>query len=195
MTIFGNDNSDLDSDTNLESYLQGGYFQMGSTNGIATSISVYLTFGQNTQLSCALYDSSIDFVAKTENLATHEAGWNTLTFSSSPSLIANAWYYICAWAESDEGVGLSKMAYHESTGNGKFYYNIAYDYENWPASITWGGSDVDDLVAIYCTYTESSGEATGFGETSMSPSAIGNDVYIDSTALGTNDIRINTTDV
>ena len=90
--IFGNQNRELNKyDTDD---CPGGYFQMGSTEGTADNISVYLDYVTPGGVAkCAIYNSSGNLLTDgiTNEVSVNADGLYIFSFSTSPTLIANAW--------------------------------------------------------------------------------------------------------
>jgi len=139
---------------NFEDDVVSGYFQMGATGGTGDNITVYVATGTAAKyIECALYDSAKTFVNETESIqAIRGANWYTFNFLGSPSLTADAWYYICVWGEA--GGGNNYGYYQNSGGNGVFKDDDVYD-GIWAEPLVAGTTiDADGRLSIYCSYTE-----------------------------------------
>jgi len=140
---------------NIEDALGGGYFQMGGTDGTVDSITAHMySVNAGNYIAC-IHDDSSNLVctsAQRTNLPTWTESDQTFTVSGSPSLTANAWYYISVWAST-------------SISNAKLYRAGSGGYKSVRDSETYDGTppnpasfvtqDADGLTYIYCTYTES----------------------------------------
>jgi len=156
MATFGNTALSGDTTGSIENYIRGGYFQMGSINGIADSITAKIRITTSAKnCKCALYDSSNNLVDNgvTEEITvpTQDATATTFNFNTpKPVLTANAWYYIVVWAKS--GLGSAYSYIYGEGGYGD--YVDTETYNSYP--VTWIPEENNPytIFAIYCTYTE-----------------------------------------
>jgi hypothetical protein len=130
-----------------------GYFQMGSANGLGDSISVYVsTTSEDRNLTAKLYDSSGNPITNGETIPTTITGsgfpkWITCSFSSSPSLIANAYYFIVV---NYMCYSYTLDVYYATSGGGGVKLKTSLGF---PA--TWTGTttiDSDGILRAYVTY-------------------------------------------
>ena len=145
------------SSSTIQYKIMAGYFQMGATGGTADSITAMLeATGGDQHVKCALYDTNgalIKYGVTEERTDIYPAGPTAETFNfvgTKPTLIANAWYLICAWAElmADD----CQIFYDASGGDGIYFMDAQYgEYPDWG---DWQSFEATGFLAIYCTYTE-----------------------------------------
>ena len=157
MPTFG-DTSLIGSDTTtIENIIIAGYFQMGSINGQADSITTKLTvITKNHYCKCAIYDNNKNLLENgvtEEKLIPKGTTHETITFNfvgTKPNLTANAWYYICIWGENQPGD--ITVWYKNNEGNGLYDYNLTYN--SYPDNVNFNLINNYYLLTAYCTYTE-----------------------------------------
>jgi len=163
MPTFGYTGTTESDRANLTGVITAIYSQMGANNGIAQSITINAknwdtgSGADDHTIKCALYNASKNLVGSTEaKLIVGEVYASyTLNFAEpKPSLIANQYYYICAWSnQPGNGQGVVNMTGGE--GFGPTYYELK-DYDAaggiYPASVTLSNSTADYWLNIYCTY-------------------------------------------
>ncbi|MBE3114304.1 MAG: hypothetical protein IMZ59_02160 [Actinobacteria bacterium] len=198
-TTFGDTAFAGTSALGIESFIYGGYFQMGAIGGTGTSITAKLAiFTAEHKVKCALYNADKTLLANsvTEEKTVTVAAPTIITFNfgeTKPTLVANAWYHIVVWSESTSG---GASIYRVSSGGyGISYQNLAYGaFPNpWVPTLISAAY----LENIYCTYTEAGGavEAAKLGDIILdSSNALGNDVYIDTGILQIGEVRMKTRD-
>lgn len=156
--------------------IMGAVHTMGGTSGTADNITVGLLIYGTVNVHCRIYDSSGNFVAKTEERALTDSvdGWETFSFSGSPSLTASTDYFLSAWAYQSYEAYL----YYDSASGTKVVQQVArtYDYsdETSVSRSDWTGN-YDP--SIYCTYTvdespPSNNNPTSSGESPTNSSTI-----------------------
>jgi hypothetical protein len=169
---------------------------MGAIGGTGNSITVKLRIVTAAhKVKCALYDSDSNLVLNgvTEEITVPVQGATATTFNfvgTKPILTANAFYYICTWAENTTGSADNYIA-----GGGLGYVIKGLAYGSYPSSIVFEPYMEDGLMAIYCTYE--TGEAVDAAKENIildSSNALGNDVYLDTDKLGTPECRLKTLD-
>lgn len=126
--------------------------------GTADSITIQLaSWGSGEEVKCALYNSTLDFVAETEAKSTGgDAGWHTFNFEApKPSLTAQDYWIV---AQSNSPV---LMYYGAESG-----WNIIIDldgfrpYEDgFPSDISNGLFYANYVFAAFCNYTTEAGES------------------------------------
>lgn len=172
MAIFGNTTGYTTSSFNIQGWIQGGKFQMGSeTNQVANSITAFLyttsTYTWNARM--LIYDISDNLVGATDARSIDGPidpyAWYIFIFSTEPPLTADAWYYLVGWADGSDVFGLDIGA-RNSLGNGRYYDQETYNTipDPWDPSV----ADADALCSLYCTYSSPTGRPTG-----KSPMALG----------------------
>jgi hypothetical protein len=112
--------------------------------------SIFATYvPQSHNVKAAIYDSSNNLVATSQENAVSSGGWVGFTFASPPTLAASTNYVLVVWAQS--GVGTVNLEYSSSFGgNGR--YN-GRTYGSWPSSVAFT-SDTNQYC-IYCSYIPS----------------------------------------
>jgi hypothetical protein len=143
--------------TTTENVCVAGYYQMGATDGIADSISAYLTtnalYGGNGK--CKIYyGSNGTAIANgvTDEVFIGDLSISFITFPFSgtkPRLNANAYYYLVVFTESDGGTCLfAYLNIGASTTTSK-----TATYSTFPTTWTSTTSiDSSSTPRIYCTY-------------------------------------------
>ena len=108
---------------------------------------IYATYTpQNQNVKAAIYDSSNNLVASTQEVAVSADGWATFSFASPPTLVASTNYVLVAWAQS--GSGSVNLEYSSASGgNGR---SAGQSYGNWPPSVSFS-SDTNQYC-IHCNY-------------------------------------------
>jgi len=123
--------------------IPGGYFQMGSISGTADSITAYFsTAGGANNGRAAIYDIT------NENTSVQD-GWVEFDFTTGPTLVANALYYLVVFTDSFK----SELQYTTTGGDG-LYIDAGETYPNFPDPYAATVVDSNYLVSIYSTYTE-----------------------------------------
>ena len=124
------------------------------SNGVASSISVYLTnqASSSSYMKCAIYkESDKTLLAVTQEAAIQGgyAGWQTFQFQNAPSLIGGASYSIVAWFGS---------------GNLLISYDTGWERQSWYAYQTYGNfasgsyssqsvyNQENTAYSLYCTF-------------------------------------------
>jgi len=105
---------------------------------------------------CAIYDSDLNLVASTDEIAYGSLvdGWNTFNFSSPPSLSAGDYWLVC-WSDY-YCVGMpweyidAELRYDNGPTNGALYQTETYN--SFPNSLSPDGY-VDFNCSIYASYT------------------------------------------
>ncbi len=101
---------------------------------------------QNHNVKAAIYDSSSNLVATTQEAIVSADGWTTLNFPSPPTLAASTNYVLVVWAQSGGSVNLE---YSSSSGdNGR--YVTGQTYGNWPSSLSFSTDNYQ--YCVYCNY-------------------------------------------
>jgi len=150
MATFGNTNTGTSS-YNLNNYVRGLASVVCPENGVAESISAYLTGGSG-HVKCALYKASDNsLVGQTEEMTNPSSGWVTFNFlDPKPNLTAGTAYRILIWGDSST----IYARYSGTLENSGFY--LQRTYGSWPNPIT-GFTTPQYYYCIYCTYTPSGG--------------------------------------
>lgn len=154
MPIFGHSADDDTASDDLDDEISFCYFQMGSAAGIADSITSKL----RRQLpipnlyKCAIYDSDLNLVpngvTEEKSLNLVAFAWETFNFTGvKPLLVANAYYYLCVWANS----GWARS--HGGMPVGEHLFNDYEVYDGYPATLTKDETWNANELLIYCTYT------------------------------------------
>lgn len=113
------------------------------------SIMVYSMQGSSNNWQCAIYDSSYNFVAKTEERLIGWGNWFEFVLASPPNLTRGQSYYLVAWSDNKEDGGyVSGYGYEVGAGR---YQELEYAappvYPNPLDPVSH-----DRKIAIYCTY-------------------------------------------
>jgi len=122
--------------------------------GTGVSMSAYV-IGSTLNFVCALYDDSDDsFVMGTDaGTATVSASWQTVNFTSEPSLTAITYALMTLGSSS-----ALKVRYNN---NGTYQYQSSLTYPTWPTpTATLSTSGNARSLSVYCTYTPA-GPPTG----------------------------------
>jgi hypothetical protein len=139
----------------IEDYIRACLFTC-PTSGKADQISVLLNgTTYNGKIMCALYDSSKNLIAVTEereNLAIGSEVWYDFTFASPPDLIGGNSYYLAVYCETTAQScqvqrGSAGAAVDQFVTRGPYTYN-----SNFPDPL--GGTDSTYILSIHCDYTE-----------------------------------------
>jgi len=142
--------------------MPGGRYTMGSAGGTATSITAYFsTAGGANSGRAAIYDSGGNLLTNgetNENTSVGD-GWVQFDFGTSPTLTANADYYLVVFTNSDK----SDLQYAVSGGNG-LYLDTDETYPNFPATYAATLGVANANPSIYCTYTLEQVAPTQTGE-------------------------------
>ena len=162
MTTFGDSALGGTSSYTIDNNVFAGYFQMGSNGGTGDSITALLkvvTWGH--KVKCAIYKSDLSLLSNgvTEEITVTPQAATATTFDfvgTKPSLSADAWYYIAIWAENAAGT----CSLYTSTSGGDGIFSDETSYNGFPDPYGPLTQDVDGLVSIYCTYTETGGGVT-----------------------------------
>jgi hypothetical protein len=120
----------------------------------AISIVVYLGPGTATRyVKCAIYDSSFNFIAETEERYFEGYdGWYTFSFSERPSLTQETDYWLAVWAS-----GATKVWFDFGDTNQQGSQPETYD--GWPATLS--PYFFDYKVSIYCNCEDTTKYAYG----------------------------------
>jgi hypothetical protein len=114
------------------------------TGQLAESISVELRLLGSANIKCALYSSSGNLIASTEektvtDTSTHYEKFN---FSTKPSISGSTSYYICVWGDAN-------IAFGYANGDGWRWYSLPYT-GNFPSYVSFE-TITNYHPAIYCT--------------------------------------------
>jgi hypothetical protein len=147
---FGNTNTGTSS-YNLNNYVRGLASVVCPENGVAESISAYLTGGSG-HVKCALYNASDNsLVGQTEEITNPSSGWVTFNFlDPKPNLTAGTAYRILIWGDSSN----IAIYWSERITSSGFYYQGTYG--PWPNPFMVFTTP-DYYYCIYCTYTTGGG--------------------------------------
>lgn len=122
------------------------------TAGYLESISVFLFGGDPQNIKCAIYDSSKNFIAETEERnfpVSLPQGWRLFRFSSPPLVAVTTVYWLACWLSADI-CGFFYDAGAVGQANMKFYA-----YDGWPDP--FADSVVQDRdFSMYATYQDTS---------------------------------------
>jgi len=137
-----------------------GNFTTGASGGIGDNITAFIYTDVDLDVTCALYDSSLNLINKTEERVITSAIDNTfLTFDflGTPTIEADTQYYI-TWYHSRPSI--QATYYATSGGDGVFYIRDdinegGMEYPIFPDPMTLETTqDADGKLSIYCSYTE-----------------------------------------
>lgn len=131
--------------------ITGGLFTCPE-DGRAESITVYLRYaGVDGKSKCAIYDSSGNFVAGTEEITTlvpTYEGWRTYSFATPASLSGGQDYYLVIWGTVPPISSWNHLARDSGYPDEQKSEVVAYD--GWPATFSPG--EAPYRLTIYCTY-------------------------------------------
>lgn len=157
MPVFGNQTAGVIVYP-IEDKITGGIFTMGPTNGIAVSITIDLFIAGTTDstMKCGIYNASQNYIAETEErvITVGTDNWETFNFASSPLLLANAQYFLVAWAPTN---ATSSAYISSSTPDIQNVWIDAATYNSWPSPASLVNDGESRNSSIYCTYNEASG--------------------------------------
>lgn len=153
MATFGNTNTVGGIGGSCKNRVFGTLFPMNNENGIGVSITAdCLCTTTNKKYKCAIYDSGSNLLAVTEE-KTLVAGavrqQVTFNFTTSPSLTANAQYYLVAWVESLLNAG--GIDYEADVNFDTYRDDEAYD--GFPNPAAFAVFVANNKCQIFCTYT------------------------------------------
>jgi len=141
-----------------------GYRSTCTYGGNAKSITVWLRVTTaSKRVRCAIYDTSYNLIAQTEE-RTIPAGtnnWQTFNFAAPyPQLSAGTDYWLVAWGQSASGV---LEIYYDSGPSGVgLYTGRTYSSAGFPSSLT-SPTIQSRRYSIYCTYEYVGGDEGWFG--------------------------------
>jgi hypothetical protein len=154
MAIFGHTADDATASDDLGDEIGFCYFQMGNIDGIADSITAKIKrlLPVPNRFKCAIYDAALNLVINgvTEEKSLNLADWTWTTFNFTgvkPLLTANAYYYLCVWANR----GWVRM--HGGVPAGEHAFNDYEVYDGYPATLTKDETWNTFELLTYCTYT------------------------------------------
>lgn len=152
MANFGDTNLGGEDLIVTDNRIAGGLFTLPQ-DGDATSITAALNNPTNTRnAKCAIYNSSLAFVAETEekNLSVNASEHHeTFNFTSPVSLVAGD-YILALWSDNILAGSCSLFMEIEDTGINKFQ---TATYGTFPSLLA--PTTGTQLTHIYCTYTPS----------------------------------------
>ena len=169
---FGNTSTGA-SDGQMENTIQGSYGLTGAEAGTADKITAYVKTTVSHLTKCAIYEyvSSGDagaLIGGTDEVEISNADydWVDYAFSSPPSLLADTWYFLVSWSNSDTGISYIQ---YDAVGSKVDVYAPSKVYNGFPDPLT-GESGYYVYYSIYATYTAApSGPTytlgTDFGQT------------------------------
>ena len=154
MATFGTTSGGNTSQDTNGNFIVGSYKTLTEL-GQADSISAYIYkgAGANAKIKFALYDSSKNFIASTEEgtaVADDNYHMITLNFAAPKPVLAAGDYWILIWLENTAG---AVYQYCVNLTHGRNYE--AKTYNGWPASVTLADHQEIDPI-LYCTYTPKS---------------------------------------
>lgn len=151
--------STIGLNSGITDFLQLNRFT-AETTGTLASMSIYIDTDNTTKVKMALYDSSRNLIASTQEI-NPTTGWNTATFSSPPSVTSGTEYCLAIWCDGSSGSN-TLTTYVESYDYQNDLYNT-YDYSSlsgvFPSSLGTPASQWNRKLSIYATYT-AGGSAT-----------------------------------
>lgn len=123
-----------------------------SSDGTVDSITVYInsSWTSGEEQKCAIYDSSGNFIAETEELTTGGDGWITFNFASPPSVTSGSKYLIGVY--QDDNI---QYKYDNTSGLTSPNYSGVDTYPTWPDPV---GTSTAFQFSIYANYSEGGGE-------------------------------------
>lgn len=108
MAVFGNNvvyTYPASDARDISDYIYGSKFQMGTVGGTANNIVAYMepmSYMAGKKYKAAIYDADKKLVATSDELTispTDYLGWHTFNLPTTPTLTANAYYYLVVWGE------------------------------------------------------------------------------------------------
>lgn len=152
MATFGNTNAEA-STRSIRNNLYGDQFNLPE-NGDVTSITAYVrlasTAGDTSALvTCAIYDSSGNFIDNTEEkLITNTSfSWVTFNFSSPASLTAGDYQLFAAGSDDADNPAMADVTSNPGTG----LIQASFGYGTFPDPHSAGSFAGEP--SIYATYT------------------------------------------
>jgi len=163
-------------------YMLGGYWQMGSNDGIADNITVrFGSLSLTMTYQCAIYEyvdystnymgDLIELSSTKQVTSTQDNTWQTFDLSSTVCLSANTNYYICIAPYGDYTSFVHQNYIKYNSGS-----NGVFDKQNGGITLSdpyTGESATSKEFSIYCSYTEGCGEGC-VNETLITPVSTAN---------------------
>lgn len=148
--LFGRNSYNPGTSRTIRDKIYGSLYALGGEGTITPySLVVYSEQGSSNNWQCAIYDSSYNFVAKTEERLIGFGNWFEFVLQSPPDLTRGQSYYLVAWSDNREGGGYVS-GYGYSVGAGR-YQDLEYaNPPVYPDPLV--PTSHDRLVSIYCTY-------------------------------------------
>lgn len=139
----------------IRRYYHGTAFTMGAEDGMADSITVYLTEMNNNIIRCGIYTGSMGSAitrhAQTECKTVSSDGWTTFNFTGDVSLSASTSYNLVVISHNAPAGAVGC----DSGGNGVYeYYDAGWtSCKDMLSPVTLSSPLAGYSVQIYCTYT------------------------------------------
>ena len=148
--LFGRNSYDAGVSRTIRDKIYGSLYALAGEGTVTPySLVVYSETGSTNNWQCAIYDSSYNFVAKTEERLIGYGDWFEFVLNSPPDLTRGQSYYLVAWSDDNQDGGYVS-GYGYSVGAGR-YQDLEYaDPPVYPDPLV--PTSHDRLVSIYCTY-------------------------------------------
>ncbi|MGB9841849.1 MAG: hypothetical protein ACPLKZ_03895 [Candidatus Bathyarchaeales archaeon] len=140
------------SSQSIENRIAGSQFTV-LASGQVQSITAYIALASgasNRKVKAAIYTSSHNFVAGTQEQTVNSNGWITFSFSDpKPTLTAGVDYILVVWADSASG----DVYIRYDSGSSNQGHQVDRNYGSWPSSPSF--THDNRKYSIYCTYSPS----------------------------------------
>ncbi|MEM3000013.1 MAG: hypothetical protein QXX34_05775 [Candidatus Bathyarchaeia archaeon] len=140
------------SSQSIENRIAGSQFTV-LASGQVQSITAYIALSSgasNRKVKAAIYTSSHNFVAGTQEQTVNSNGWITFSFSDpKPTLTAGVDYILVVWADSESG----DVFIRYDSGSSNQGHQVNRNYGSWPSSLSF--THENRKYSIYCTYSTS----------------------------------------
>ncbi|MEM2129872.1 MAG: hypothetical protein QXZ70_04660 [Candidatus Bathyarchaeia archaeon] len=140
------------SSQSIENRIAGSQFTV-LASGQVQSITAYIALASgasNRKVKAAIYTSSHNFVASTQEQTVNSNGWITFSFSDpKPTLTAGVDYILVVWADSASG----DVFIRYDSGSSNQGHQVDRNYGSWPSSPSF--THENRKYSIYCTYSPS----------------------------------------
>lgn len=148
--LFGYSNYNVGGVRTVRDRIYGTLYPLSGEGSVTPySIVVHSEQGSTNNWQCAIYDSSYNLVAKTEERLIGWGDWFEFVLQSPPELTRGQNYYLVAWSDNREDGGyVSGYGYLPGAGR---YQDLEYvDPPVYPDPLV--PTSHDRAVSIYCTY-------------------------------------------
>lgn len=158
--LFGRSQYNVGGVRSIRDRIYGTLYPLAGSGSVTPySIMVHSEQGATNNWQCAIYDSSYNLIAKTEERLIGWGDWFEFVLDSPPALTRGQSYYLVAWSDNRQDGGyVSGYGYLPGAGR---YQDLEYaDPPVYPDPLV--PSSHDRAVSIYCTYLPGTTESKEF---------------------------------